>query len=355
MQPIRVGIIGQGRSGRDIHGAHLSKDTERYKIVAVVDPLDERRERAKAEYGCDVYADYSELLKRDDIDLIVNASPSKFHVPITETFLEAGFNVLCEKPLANKAADVDRLIAASEKSGKLLAIFQQSRFAPYFSQIQKVIASGVLGEIVQIAISFSGFSRRYDWQTLKEEMGGNLLNTGPHPLDQALHLFGPDSDPQVTCFMRHTISYGNADDYVFLVLSGEGRPLIHLEVSSCTRYPRPTYTVDGTRGSLKSDTRSVQWEYYDAESAPELKLITTPLNRPDGTPAYCSDSLEWRKEEWTAPEGQGLFDSMSNSFYSMLYRTLTEGAPLEITPQQVRRQIAVIEECQRQNPHLYGS
>ena len=45
---------------------------------------------------------------------------------------------------------------------------------------------------------------------------------------------------------------------------------------------------------------------------------------------------------------------MSAAFYSMLHRTLTEGAPLEITPQQVRQQIAVIEECQRQNPHIYG-
>src|SRR5579871_6771258 len=312
MQTLRVAILGQGRSGRDIHGAYLSRDTERFRIVAVVDPLSERRARAQAEYGCATYSDYTLLLERDDLDLIVNAAPSKFHVPITLALLEAGYNVLCEKPLASTAADVDRLIAASEQSGKTLAIFQQSRFAPYYRKIREVIASGVLGSIVQISIAFNGFSRRYDWQTLTSEKGGNLLNTGPHPLDQALQLFGTDIMPQVTCFMRNAISYGDADDHVLLILNGENRPLIQLEISSCCRYPTHTYNVYGKRGGLKGTTSHLEWEYYDPQTAPDLKLITTPLNGPDGTPAYCSDALTWRKEEWSAPKGTGLFEGMSH-------------------------------------------
>src|SRR5205823_9602223 len=130
---------------------------------------------AAREYGCDVYPDYTALLERDDLDLIVNAAPSKYHVPYTLALLEAGRNVLCEKPLASSAADVDRLIAASERSGKTFAIFQQSRFGPYFRKVREVIESGVLGDIVQISMAANGFSRRYDWQTLTSEMGGNLL------------------------------------------------------------------------------------------------------------------------------------------------------------------------------------
>jgi scyllo-inositol 2-dehydrogenase (NADP+) len=353
MHILRVAILGQGRSGRDIHGAHLSKDSERYRIVAVVDPLEERRSRAEAEYGCETLADHRPLLERDDLDLVVNAAPSRFHVPLTLQFLEAGFNVLCDKPLASRVADVDRLIAASEASGKRLAIFQQSRYSPAFVQLRRVIDSGVLGEIVQVSITYSGFSRRYDWQTLTAEMGGNLLNTGPHPLDQALQFFGTEMMPEVTCFMRRTVTYGDAEDHVLLILSGEGRPLLHLEISSCCTYPGPTYTVYGTRGGLTGDTRRLEWQYFDPAAAPALQLITTPIQKPDGTPAYCSDALEWRREEWSAPAGSGQFETMSAAFYSMLHRTLTEGAPLEITPQQVRQQIAVIEAAQRQNPHLY--
>ena len=64
MKQIRVAILGQGRSGRDIHGLHLKKDTERFKVAAVVEPFDVRRERAASEYpGCDTYSDYRALLE----------------------------------------------------------------------------------------------------------------------------------------------------------------------------------------------------------------------------------------------------------------------------------------------------
>ncbi len=184
-------------------------------------------------------------------------------------------------------------------------------------------------------------------------MGGNLLNTGPHPLDQALQLFGSEGMPEVTCFMRRAVTCGDAEDHVLLILSGEGRPLLQVEISSCCKYPGATYTVYGTRGGLTGDTGRLEWQYFDPAAAPALQLTTAPIQKPDGTPAYCSDSLAWRREEWLAPEGQGLFETMAAAFYSMLYRTLTEGAPLEITPQQVRQQIAVIEAAQRQNPHIY--
>ncbi|HEO72099.1 MAG TPA: Gfo/Idh/MocA family oxidoreductase [Candidatus Hydrogenedentes bacterium] len=355
MRQLKVGIIGQGRSGRDIHGAYLSQDSKRFAIVAAVDPIKERRDRAAAEYGCDVFRDHKPLLKRNDLDLVVNATPSHLHVPITLEFLNAGFHVLCEKPLASKAKDVDRLITASKTSGVLLAVFQQSRFAPYFQQVRKVIDSGVLGDIAQIAIAFNGFARRYDWQTLTECMGGSLLNTGPHPLDQALQLFGTDAMPEVKCYMRCVITCGNAEDHVKLLLSGEGRPIIDLEISSCDAFPVAKYRVYGTRGGLEGDTQTIRWHYYIPKEAPAIRLKRAPLVKADGTPSYCTDNLRWHKHTWRVPKAQSdLFWTISGRFYRMLYKTLTQGAPLAITPEQVRRQIAVIEEAHRQNPHIWS-
>ena len=67
MKQIRVAILGQGRSGRDIHGLHLKKDTERFKVAAVVEPFDIRRERAEKEYpGCDTYSDYRSMSLRSN-------------------------------------------------------------------------------------------------------------------------------------------------------------------------------------------------------------------------------------------------------------------------------------------------
>jgi scyllo-inositol 2-dehydrogenase (NADP+) len=351
MKKIKVAILGQGRSGRGIHGAYLKQVPEQYKIVAIADPIEKRRKWAENEYGCKSYSDYREILKLDDIDLVVNATPSHLHVPITLDILNAGFNVLCEKPLARKASDVDVLIQAAEKSGKVFAIFQQSRFAPYFKQVRKVLNSGVLGRTVQVSIAFNGFSRRWDWQCMQSKNGGNLLNTGPHPLDQALQIFGTDIMPEVFCVMDRCNTFGDAEDYVKLILKGEGRPLIDLEISSCCAYPSFTYNIQGTRGGLKGNMNNIDWKYFKEEESPKQELIKEPIETSEGVPRYCGETLKWYEESWEkSKEEDDLFNSMSGSFYNMLYKTLTEGAPLEITPQQVRQQIAVIEEAHRQNP-----
>lgn len=354
MKRLKVAIIGQGRSGRDIHGNHLIKDKSRYKIIAVSDILKERCERAMQEYGCYAYSDYRQLFRYKDLDLIVNALPSNMHVPVSLEILNAGFNCLCEKPVAQRIKDVDKLIVTAKKNKKILAIYQQSRFAPYFQQIKKVIKSGVLGRIVQINIAFSGFVRRYDWQTLQKFMGGNLLNTGPHPLDQALQLFGTDIMPEIFCHMDSTTTVGNAEDHVIVILKGKNRPLIHLEISSCKACSGNLYEVYGTKGGLKGSMIQMEWQYFDSKRFPPPKQMLKPLCKPDGTPAYPSEEIKWTKKNWCIPKSQSdLFAVISKRFYLMLWRTLTNGAPLEITPMQVRQQVAVIEECQKQNSQIY--
>lgn len=357
MKKLRVAIIGQGRSGRDIHAAHLRTIPEMYEIVAATDPLAIRRRRAAEELKCDVYADYTPLLKRRDIDIVVNASPSHLHVPITLALFKAGHNVLTEKPLARTVREVDSLSAAAKKAGKVFAIYQQSRFAPYFQQVQKVIASGALGRVVQVSIAFNGFGRRWDWQTLTSWNGGNLMNTGPHPLDQALRLLDVPTDktPQVFCYMDRAHFFGDAEGHVKLMLRAEKRPLIDLEISSCCAYPLFTYHVFGTQGGLKGGMTEMEWRYFKPSEAPKRRATTVPIHKPDWTPAYCGETLNWYTEKWTVPEEQkGLFQTLGVAFYTMLHAHMTQGAPLVITPAQVRQQIAVIQEAQRQNPHIWG-
>lgn len=354
MQQVRVAILGQGRSGHDIHGYTLSHLSEQYRIVAVVDTLEKRRVRAEREYGCVAYADYRELFNRNDIDLVVNALPSADHVPVSLEFLNRGFHVLCEKPLARRVSEVDSLIAAARAHQRTLTVFQQSRFSPAFQKVKEIVESGVLGRIVQVNIAYNGFARRWDWQTLKAMNGGNLLNTGPHPLDQALQLFGTDVVPSVFCQMDQANSFGDAEDYVRLVLYGDNRPTINIEISSCCAYTPYVYHVQGTRGGLMGNFTHLDWKYFDADKAEQHTVSSDPLEGPDGSPAYCSETLSWKEESWdiSADEGKDLFLTMGTRFYAMLHRTLTEGAELVVTPEQVRQQVIVIEECFRQNPRF---
>lgn len=347
MKVIRVGVIGQGRSGYDIHVRGLREMTDKYQIVAVADPMEGRTDDAVNQLGAVGYKDYKEMLKRDDLDLIINSSPSHFHVPISLEIMDAGFNVVCEKPLARYAADVDKLIAKAKETGVVFTVYQQSRFAPYFRKIREVIDSGVLGRIVMVRIAFNGFGRRWDWQTIQDYNAGNLLNTGPHPLDQALQLFGTDVMPEVTCIMDRANTFGDAEDFVKVILKGEGRPVIDLEISSCCAYNTHMYNIDGTLGGLKGNANHLDWKYYKPEEAPEQHLIREPLPGRK----YCSEQLTWHEGSWDlADEQSDWFQNMCHAYYTYLYDTLVNGAPLKIKPEEVRQQIAVIEECHRQNP-----
>jgi len=356
-QILKVGIIGQGRSGRNIHGNLLTQIGEYYTIAAVADSIPERQELAKQEYGCNAYSSWEEMVGNEKLDLIVNASPSHQHYPISLELLNLGYHVLCEKPLAKTAEEVDHLIEASQRSGKVLAVFQNSRYQHAFTKIQEVIASGVLGRIVQVNFTLNGFARRWDWQTLQSNNGGTLMNTGPHPLDQALQLFGTDTMPNITCIMDRAVTFGDAEDYVKLIMRGEGRPTIDLEISSCCAYGREQFNIQGTSGGLHGSSDELEWKYYKPEEAPPQQLTHGPLLDSNGKPAYCNEQLQWHTGEWkiAVEDGLSAFDDMTKRLYVMLHHHLTEGGELEITPKQVRQQLLVIEECRRQNPHIYES
>lgn len=349
MKQIRIAILGQGRSGRDIHGKYLLTNTEQFKIMYVVDPIEQRRKRANEEYGCEVLENYQELFTKTDIDLVVNATPSYLHPSVTIDLLEHGFNVLCEKPFAPTAKLADDMIKASEKTGKMLAIFQQSRFAPYFEQVKSVINSGKLGRLIQVSIEFNGYARRWDWQCCQDFFGGSLLNTGPHPVDQALNILDFDGMPNVFCKMDRVNTFGDAEDYVKLILTAPDRPLIDVEICSCDAYPSFTYNIMGSCGGLKGNMNEIKWKYFKPEETPKQVLIKTPLCDEDGLPKYCSEQLNWYEEEWST-ENTGTFTQATDSLYQTLYARLVDNKPLIVTPEQVRQQIAVIEECHRQNP-----
>ena len=345
---IKAGIIGQGRSGKDIHARTFGLLPEKFKISAVAERLEDRREEAKRDFGCDAFPDLASMLSaRPDLDLIVNAATSEQHIPLTEQCLDAGFKVVSDKPFGRRVADVDRLIAKAKAKGVFLAVFQQSRFAPYFQEARKVCESGVLGRIVQVKIFFNGFARRWDWQTLRKRDGGNLLNTGPHPLDQALHFIGRDAMPEVLCVMDKLNSFGDAEDHVKLILTRKGRPTIDLEVSSCSNFNPYTYQIYGSRGSLAGTMTHLDWKYFKDEEAPAQSLLDGPMPKR----AFCSEALTWHEGSWEAPEEvkRNLFDYMATRYYSRLHDSLTKGAELAVKLEEVRQQIAVIEEAHRQN------
>jgi scyllo-inositol 2-dehydrogenase (NADP+) len=343
---LRVAVLGQGRSGYDIHVRWLRQATSQFKIVAIADQLAERRQEAADQLGCAVYDDYRKLLKDKSLklDLVVNALPSFLHPKGSIAALNAGYHVVCEKPAARSVKDFDKVVAAANAAGKLILPFQNSRFYPFFQKMREVIASGKLGKIVHIRSNWSGFGRRWDWQMQQEFHGGNLLNTGPHPVDQAIILFGEDM-PKVFARLHSECPWGDADNFSQVVLYGPGKPTIEIVLNSFQAFPMgDQYNVSGTYGGMTGSASGLKWKYFDPATAPTHSYNGEWSEKR----SYCRESLTWIEESW-APTGESTFEVLSRGFYDNAYDIIVNNGKRIITLEQVRRQVAVMEEAWRQN------
>lgn len=353
---IRVGIAGQGRSGYSIHAACLRAKPGQYRIVAVADQLAERRRDALNEFGARAYRDYRELIRAGGYDLFVNALPSPLHVPATLEALRAGYHVVCEKPMAGRVAEFDRMAATARRAGLLLAPFQNNRLQPFFEKIQEIVGSGVLGKIIYIRIVLGHFDRRWDWQTLQRNMGGCLFNTGPHAIDQALMFFPTTVAPKVFCRMACNNKLGgDANDFCALTIYGRNAPTIEIHVSQYLAYPQgEKYCISGTRGGLTGGELALRWKYYDPRRAKKQKLWARwSVDR-----QYPHEELPWVEKRWKLAEVQARqavgytlrsFLSGPDRFYNNVANALRGQEDLIITLPQVRRQIAILEAAHRQN------
>src|SRR5207253_1776382 len=142
----KVGIIGVG----GIANTHFPgwRDSPDAEVIALADVVPETLHRVGDEQGIGLrYDNPQDLIANPDIDIIDVCTPNMYHAPLAIAALEAGKHVLCEKPLAPTPAAIKQMIAARDKSGKLLMTAQHFRFQGSAKALHGEIASGLLGEI----------------------------------------------------------------------------------------------------------------------------------------------------------------------------------------------------------------
>src|SRR5690606_23358907 len=165
---------------------------------------------------------------------------------------------------------------------------------------------------------------------------------GPHPLEQALQLFGDAEEPEVVCDMGRYLCPGDADDHVKVILRGEKSPTVDLEISSISAYNDEKWNILGSCGGLAGSGSQLRWKYFGPAELPEVSVG-------EGAAAgskYSRVPLPW-KDEFVE---EVTFDKLMRGgsvgeFYRNLYAHLREGAPLAITPVHARRVMAVIQKC----------
>jgi predicted dehydrogenase len=334
--PVRYAVVGLGRAGWNIHVYQLRPKADA-RIVAVADPMAERRDEAVKEFGCKAYESIDVMLadKSLDAEVVVVATPSNLHGPDTKKALKAGKHVVVEKPMAMSVAEADSMIKAAKAAKRKLFVHQNYRFHREFTYYKHVIDSGLLGKVFHLRNSLvSNFGRRNDWQTLAKNGGGVLNNTCPHFIDQGLQLMGTPV-VQVIGDLKQIVGAGDVEDHVNVFIKGKNGCTFHLEVSSVQAMPAPLpkWTICGTQGTLVSDGKNATIKWFDPAQVQPIKAVdAAATDRKYGN----DDKLPWQTK--TEPcEGPNIGD-----FYDNVYAVLRNKAKQVISPESVREVIRVI-------------
>lgn len=188
-----VAVIGAGAIGHDHIKSFQSHPAA--KVVALAEVSPERGREAADKFDIpELVTDYKTLLAHDDIDVISIALPNYLHAPVGLEALQAGKNVMIDKPIATNAADAAKLVEEAKKQGVLLMVGQNQRMTPTVQTAKQLILRGDLGEVYHAKTQMlrrSGIPRIGSWFTqTKFSGGGATYDIGVHALDRALYLMG---------------------------------------------------------------------------------------------------------------------------------------------------------------------
>jgi scyllo-inositol 2-dehydrogenase (NADP+) len=298
---IRIGIVGLGRAGFGMQCNELNEKKDRFEIVAGCDAYRPWLDRMKDNYpNCSVYCHIGDFLDNPDIELVSIATRSVDHFDHAMLALKAGKNVLIDKPMCINVDQAVTLQNAAIKSKGNLYIRHNRRFDPDFLHVKEIVDSGILGYVHTIKLCRLSYSRRSDWQTLKQNGGGQLLNWGPHIIDHALQFIDAPTKPikGIWADLKQLISGGDCEDHLKILLKGDNDCIVDIEISGAVALPVPEYVIWGTRGSLTLSLREskIEMKYLD----PCVELAEVKVN--DGVPGrndaqIPQDNLKWMHKE----------------------------------------------------------
>ena len=144
---IKIGIIG---AGSIVQYRHLpeTQENEFAVVGAVCDVVKDRAYEMAAKYDCKAYTDYKELIADKDLDAVIVAATNTTHAEMTIAALQAGKDVLCEKPMATNLEDAQKMIHTASKTNRKLMIAHNQRLETANKKAKEIIQSGKLGKVL---------------------------------------------------------------------------------------------------------------------------------------------------------------------------------------------------------------
>lgn len=247
MQKIRTVLLSYGMSGKVFHAPFL----ENHPGFELVGSWERSQKKINDDYPNAKSFDTLEAVLSDkSIDLVVVNTPVDTHFDYAKQALLAGKNVLVEKAFTTTAIQAKELAELAVSKGVKLAVFQNRRWDSDFKTVKKIIADGLLGELVEAEFHFDRYNPNLSLKSHKETANagaGILKDLGPHLIDQALHLFGmPDA---VFADIRITREQSVVDDGIDILLYFTNFR-VRLKAGFFVREAIPSYIIHGKKGSF---------------------------------------------------------------------------------------------------------
>ncbi|GGI39581.1 Gfo/Idh/MocA family protein [Mammaliicoccus stepanovicii] len=195
-------LLGAGDRGGKVYANLIKSLPHEIQLVAVAEPIKERRERISKEHhieGKSVYASWVDLLNdRPDADVAIICTQDKEHFEPTMKALDSGYHVLLEKPMSPSAGECIKMVEKSEEMNKTLTICHVLRYTPFWNRIKKIVENGDIGEVASIQLNenveymhMSHSFVRGNWKS-KETSSPMILAKSCHDMDIISYIMDKD-------------------------------------------------------------------------------------------------------------------------------------------------------------------
>ena len=251
--PVRVALMGLGRSMFTDHYPVFKAHPALFKVVAACDLLKERRDIIAKDFpDCRMFRRFTDMLDERDIDVVDIATCSVDHVKHALMSLERGFWTLLETPIALTVDDAQVLRGAAQKAKNRLLALQRGLFSPDFLLARKEMSDTRLGDIYEVRVRKEDFIRRDDWQAVKRLGGGAAYYAMTDLILQTLKLL-PLPPIQMWSELRRVASLGDAEDCAHVNLKTRGIISADIEFNGgvLPEDRGPSFVIRGTRGTFK--------------------------------------------------------------------------------------------------------
>jgi UDP-N-acetyl-2-amino-2-deoxyglucuronate dehydrogenase len=272
---IKFAIVGCGRIAQR-HAVHI---TNRGLLAAVCDIDKEKADALAATYGARAYYNIEALLAGEkDLDVVAVCSPNGLHAEHSIKALNAGFHVLCEKPMAITTESARTMIAAAKSNNRLLSIVKQNRFNPPVQAVKALLQEGRLGKLYSFQLScFWNRNKEYyqDWRGTQNMDGGTLYTQFSHFIDLLYWLLGDVKEVKaLTANYAHQGSIAFEDTGIaILELSNGAIGTLNYTVNSYGKNMEGSLTLFGEKGTVKIGGQYLNelvYQRIDGYHIPEL-------------------------------------------------------------------------------------